>query len=242
MARNNFYNQFVKGGICLLFLYAYGCSAQVKNNTISLSDPQADFNRGIELMFEGKSSSAVGLFQKLFEKTGSIRVKLEWARAAFISQEYDLSQKLFNDVLSEKIPESVRFNIGLYVTELLKINTSNDYGFGISKDTNPFFLSQPQDVYIYGLPFRFQPPIKKESLLGLSFYLTQNTPIFKNNDLRAIIGVEATKYEGAGNNKYSFHSAIEYRIPNFKNISIRAGFNPTYQRDARVMDQSYVNL
>ncbi len=242
MASDNILYKFKKGGICLLFLYAYGCIAQEKNNISLLGDPQVEFNRGVKLMFEGEGSSAAVLFKKLFEQTGSIRVKLEWARAAFISHEYDLAQKLFDEVLSESIPESVRFNIGLYKAELSKIATNNDYGFGISKDTNPFSLSQPQEVYIYGLPFRFQPPIKRESLLGLNFYFTKNTSLFNSNDIRAIIGVEATQYEGTNNNKYSFHSAIDYRIPDFKSVSIRAGINPTYQRDARVMDHSYINF
>lgn len=242
MANDKFIRSLSKGGVCLLFFCTSNCVFAEINKLSPTLTPQDQFILGLELMQSGRSDEAAKVFEGLYKKTNSTRVKLEWARAAFISHEYDESNSLFDEVLAQDIPESVRFNIGLFKAELSKFISSNDYGFGLVKDTNPFFLSEPQEIYIYGLPFNFEPPIKKETLYGMSFYFNRSMPILNKKNFRAIGGLNLTQYEGAKNNKYTLHAAFDYRLEKFKSISFRVGLDNHYQRDIRVTDQSYVNF
>lgn len=232
----------LKGGLCLLFLSGQICSATENEIVNKKTEAQQQFNIAIDLILNENSNAAVDILSDLYEKTKSIRVKLEWARAAFISHQYELSRKLFEEVQKEEIPESVRFNIGLYTSEIAKITPSTNYGFEITKDANPFSMASPQEIFIYGLPFKYEPQIKPESLYGLGFYVSHSIPVFKNPNLRFIGGFDITQYQGAQRNKYAGHAALDYRLNNFKNIAIRAGIDSFYQLKEHVLDQNYLNL
>lgn len=242
MENDNSFINLSKGGLCLLFLSSTLCSAFEIKETTTPAEAQHQFISATDLMFDGKSKEAAEILSDLYEKTNSVRVKLEWARAAFLSHQYDLSLKLFNEIQEQNIPESVRFNIGLYVSEISKTTATTDYGFSINKDANPFSMPSSQEIYIYGLPFKYEPPIKSDNLYGVSFYINHSSPILNNSNLRFIGGFDITKYEGINNNKYAGHVAFDYRFESFKNIGLRAGIDSFYQRTDHILDQPYLNF
>ncbi len=75
-------------------------------------DPhQTQFEAGLRNMFEGRYEQATSIFEDLYRKTRAVRVKLEWARAAFLWKRYELSRSLFDQVLEQPVPDVVRFNV-----------------------------------------------------------------------------------------------------------------------------------
>lgn len=242
MGSDNLIKNLLKGGISLLFLYWTNCFGNEENYVKTDVNYQSEFINGVNKMLIGENDEAINIFKKLYSQTKSSRVKLEWARAAFLAKEYELSIKLFDEILLENIPESVRFNIGLYQAELAKIAAINDYGFVLMRDTNPFLLSKPQTVYIYGLPFGYEPKIKKESLNGINFYFNRRFAINGSRNLHAIAGIDVTQYEGEDNNKYTLKYALDYRFNKLRSLSVRTGKEMTSQRNESLMEQTYVNF
>jgi len=205
-------------------------------------DPQAEFTAGVAAMFAGQYDNAIAVFSELYRKTHSPRVKLEWARAAFLAKNYDVSRQLFSEVLLENPPDIVRFNISLYLGEIAKLGNSTDYGFSYVRDTNPFAFSKPQTVTIYGMPFTYRPPRTQETLHGVNAYITHSRTLNTAGTVRAMVEAEDTEYSGQNNNKSSLKLSLDIKPSLENNWSIKTGFDAYLQRRALLLYQPFVGL
>lgn len=206
------------------------------------SDPQAEFTAGVAAMFAGQHDKAMTVFSALYKKTRSPRVKLEWARAAFLAKEHDLSRQLFSEVLLDNPPDIVRFNISLYLGEIAKLGNSTDYGFSYVRDSNPFAFSKPQTVTIYGMPFSYRPPRTQETLQGVNAYIIHSRTLNTAGTVRAMIEAEDTEYSGQDNSKSSFKLSLETRLSQENNWSIKTGLDAYLQRRELLLYQPFVGL
>lgn len=228
-----------RGGASLLFLCVVSASAHAQGRA---TDPaQAQFELGVRAMFAGDQAVAMSTFENLFKKTGSLRVKLEWARAAFLAKQYKLADQLFHEVLAQDIPDSVRFNISLMLTEIAKLGDQTDYGFTLVRDTNPFAVAKQQVILVYGIPFNYQPPQKPETLSGLNFYVNHSRSINTAGTVRLLAEADDTEYEG-GASKSSAKLALQLKRKLEDNLSLRLGVDHHFQRRELLLRQPNLSL
>jgi hypothetical protein len=237
--RNRFWLRWSKGGACLLFLCLV-TSATGQTTSPEKDQNQIEFEVGVRALFEGNYDVASEIFETLYRKTRATRVKLEWARAAFLSKQYELSSRLFEQVLNENIPDIVRFNIAIYLGEIAKLGNQTDYGFRFTRDTNPFAVSKSQQIYIYGIPFNYTPPQSKQTLSGLNFYLTHSRALNESGNFRLLAEVDDTEYEGENNNKSSLKLAVQVKQQSDDNFSLRVGIDHYFQKRELLLRQPYV--
>lgn len=227
-----------KGGASLLFLCLVGfAQAQEKQG---LDNAQVEFEAGVQSMFAGQHAVAVSIFSELYRKTGAPRVKLEWARAAFLAKQYNLAEVLFNEVLTEPIPDIVRFNISIYLGEIAKLGDRTDYGFTFTRDTNPFAVARQQQILIYGMPFNYTPPKAQETLSGLNFYVSHSRSLTSDGAVKLIVEADDTEYEGKDNNKSAAKLALQFKQKAEDDLSFRVGIDHFFQRRDLLLKQPYL--
>lgn len=232
----------VKGGCLglLLLCLVVWPSVQAQDNQ---SDPaQIQFEAGVQRMFAGQPEEAIAVFENLYSKTRATRVKLEWARAAFLAKRYALSRRLFDEVLAEPIPDIVRFNIAVYLGEIAKLGDQTDYGFSFVSDTNPFAVAKPQQILIYGIPFTYTPPKTQETLLGLNFYAAHSRSLTDSGTVRLTAEADNTEYQGKDNNKSAVKLAVQLKTSANSNTNLRLGVDHFYQRRVLLLRQPYVGF
>ncbi len=203
---------------------------------------QVIFEDGVRAMFSGNYDSSIKTFEQLYQATKSQRVKLEWARSAFLAKQYKLSKRLFDEVMAENPPAIVKFNIHLFLGEISKLGDQTDYGFSVVRDTNPFGFSKPQNILIYGIPFSYTPPTKKETLTGLNFYINHSMTLNEGRNIRLIANLEDTEYQGENNNKSSAKLALQFKINAEDNLDFKIGGDYYFQRRELLMIQPYLGL
>ncbi len=157
---------------------------------------QNEFRKGLSFLFNSNYSDAEDVFEGLFARTKAPRVKLEWARAAYLNKNYELSKKLFEEVMESEIPESVRFNIMIYLNQLADLTDQIDYKINFVRDTNPQGSSKPQTIIIYGIPFEYIPVQRQETLNGINLGVYYSKRIMDFKDQRLILDFDVTDYYG----------------------------------------------
>ncbi len=229
--------RILKGGLCLLFLCIFAQPNQLQAQT-NPDFYQSRFELGVEALFSGNPEQAERIFEALYQDTKAIRVKLEWARAAFMSRKYELSKKLFNEVLEENVPDAVRFNVSLFLTEITKFGNHTDYGFNFVKDSNPFAVTSTRKILIFGIPFNYTPPTPNQTLNGVRFFFANSSVILDAAEYRLLTELDATKYEGDLNDRSALKIAIQY-TPGMQNLSYRLGIDHYHQKSELLLRQPY---
>ncbi len=239
VASAELFSQTKKGAWGLLFL----CSSTFAIEQDRYVDPaQIQFEAGVSALLSDDLENALRIFGDLYKKTNAPRVKLEWARAAFLAKKYGLSSQLFNEVLAENLPDSVRFNISLWLTEISALSDQTDYGFTFVRDTNPFAVGKQQTILIYGTPFLYSPPQDIETLLGLNFHFRHSRTLNASGTVRLIVESDNTVYQGRDNIKTSVKAAIQVKRRSEDNLSLRLGFDHFFQRSELFLKQPYVGI
>jgi tetratricopeptide (TPR) repeat protein len=72
---------------------------------------QVQFERGLGFLLIDDYAAAAATFERLYAATGSERVRLEWARASYLQQDYEQAETLFKAVLAADPPFPVREKI-----------------------------------------------------------------------------------------------------------------------------------
>lgn len=82
-------------------------------------DPDFDFLYGMAALETGRPNEAVFAFERVaFNYPNQLRVKLELARAFFLTNNYGAARGLFNEVLASNPTENVRINIQTYLDQI----------------------------------------------------------------------------------------------------------------------------
>ena len=233
------YTSLKKGAVSLLFLFS---SAIALGQDRHVDPAQVQFEAGMRAMYSGDHEAALALFEDLYKKTNASRVKLEWARAAFLAKKYSLSAQLFEQVLEGNTPDSVRFNISLWLTEISALSDQTDYGFTFVRDTNPFAVAKQQTILIYGIPLLYTPPKGMETLSGLNFYIRHSRTLDSLGTVRLIAEADDTQYQGRDNTKTSVKAALQIKRRSEDNLSLRLGLDHFFQRRDLLLKQPYVRI
>jgi len=231
-----------KRGLCLLFLFLFSKSTLSASEVNSI-DYQKVFELGVKALIQSDYSEAKRIFEALYFKTKSARVKLEWARSAFLAKDYSLAQRLFTEVLElEDIPDTVRFNVSLFLSEISKLSDFTDYRVSFVRDTNPFGSADAQTIEIFGIPFNYTPPNQKQTLNGVNLFFYHSRTITDDGLTRFLFELDGTNYQGKQNSKLTTRASLETRFNRLSNTSYRIGYETTLLRESKVVEQPFVSI
>ena len=142
-------------------------------------DPAAD---PIEVLFLGglialesqNYAVAIAQFQKILVDHPIIpRVRLELARAYFLSGDDEGAQYHFERALAGNLPEPVIANVRLFLEQIrARRRWQLGFGFGIMPDSNVNQGASAQTVTIGGLPFTLSSDARETSGVGLLWQLS----------------------------------------------------------------------
>jgi len=132
---------------------------------------QRDFQYGIEAIEQGQYAAAAAIFEALFARTRSERVRLEWARSLYFVGDYRQSTKLFRATLASQPPLAVQERIQLWLDEMADFTGRWDYSLELVRDSNPAFIPTSRQFFLFGLPFTFQPTGNEGPQWGLAYRL-----------------------------------------------------------------------
>lgn len=203
---------------------------------------QNEFRKGLSFLLSSNYSDAETIFENLFVKTKAPRVKLEWARSAYLNKNYELSKKLFEEVMESDIPESVRFNIMIYLNQLADLTDQIDYRINFERDTNPQGSSKPQTIIIYGIPFEYIPVQQQKTLNGINLGVYYSKRLVDSGDQRLILDFDITDYYGSDDSKYNGRVAIESSLIKGFNLKYKVGYDAQWKNDKNLLNQTYLSL
>ena len=230
-----------KGALGLLFFIAAGGSF-AQNSVSNTIANQAQFESAVQAMFLGDYEYALNVFEDLYLRTDSLRVKLEWARTAFLAKKFNLAKDLFLDVLEEPVPDLVRFNISLYLEEIEKEGNQTDWSLGLTREYNPFGIAESQEVIVFGVPFQYIPPTEPSYLSGVTGRFYHARSIDKGQSIRFIGDIYGAIYEGSRNNKADVNLGVDYIFPSWREARVQAGVDHFFQRSDLVVRQPYIGF
>ena len=207
-------------------------------------DPfQLIFENGLSHLVAGDYESARIIFESLYEKTGSPRVKLEWARAAFLAKDYEVAKSLFLEIFDDnRTPDIVRFNISLFLNEIAFLANQSDYRLTFVRDTNPFGAAPPQKILVFGVPFDYRPLDKKETLNGINLIAQHSMAVSAKPHIRAVVEIDWTEYEGSNNAKVMGKASLHSKFKREDDLSYRIGHENYQQKNSTLASQSFVSL
>lgn len=148
-------------------------AAQLELQEVALN-PAADpvevlFLGGLIAMENQSYGYAITQFQKILIQHPDIaRVRLELARAYFLSGNDDGAQFHFERVLASNLPESVMTNVQFFLAQIrARRSWSVGFGFSILPDSNINQATSSQTVIIAGLPFTLSSDARQTSGIGV---------------------------------------------------------------------------
>lgn len=141
-------------------------------------NPAADptevlFLGGLIAMGNQNYPGAIAQFQKILINHPDIpRVRLELARAYFLSGNDDGAQYHFERALAGNLPEAVVANVRRFLAEIrARRSWQFGFGFGILPDSNVNQATSAQTVMIGGLPFTLSSDARETSGVGVLWQL-----------------------------------------------------------------------
>ena len=127
-----------------------------------------------------------------------VRVRLELARAFFLKGEDSLAAEHFETVLAGDVPDGVKANVGLFLTEIRARRRWNfNLGIAVAPDTNIGAGSDERTIIIYSLPFERNAEELTRSGIGLSFWGGAEYQASVSERLRIRAGAQASRREYA---------------------------------------------
>ncbi|MEO5578449.1 MAG: surface lipoprotein assembly modifier [Sphingomicrobium sp.] len=133
-------------------------------------DVQARFLKGMIAVARQDNIQAVRIFRAiLIDEPGATRVRLELARAFYLTKDYGNALRQFQLALAGRPPRQVVANINQYLTSI-RDSKSLSYSFGLSvaPDTNLNTGSSSREVDLFGLPFDLSEEARQKSGIGLA--------------------------------------------------------------------------
>ena len=108
--------------------------------------PNFDFAYGLAALESGRPDEAVFAFERIaFNNTGQQRVRLELARAYFLSENYAAAETLFTEVLASNPTQNVRANIQAFLQLIDQAQSATEsqitFSLGINTGTDSNIVS-----------------------------------------------------------------------------------------------------
>jgi hypothetical protein len=174
--------------------------------------PQVRFEQGLQLFLDEDYFAAAQLFEQLYAETGSERVRLEWARAAYLARDYDKAKALFKDVLAAAPPLPVREKIKVFLEDISLAQGRLDYSLSLVRDSNPRSIPGVRTFNLFGLPFEYKPQFDTSPKWGMNYRLLASKGLDPSRRWIASAGVLGTHYADPAMNKTGYEAHVAYRL------------------------------
>jgi len=223
----------------LLFLFGLSFSAAWAADIPSM---QQRFAQALQ-QIEQEPAAAVPLLTSLLQDTQAVRVKLELARALYLSGSWESARQVFVEVLAElppNTPHAVRHNVERFLVEINHKLNPLQFGFGLVKDSNPTQSTKPQKVRLFGLDFDYEPtqPAKDELGLRLTANYTQKpAPRWEWSAY-----VAYTQFESKNHTRLFVQPELRYLVAPDLRLWLRGGLEYEGQNHKTVRHANYLGL
>lgn len=196
---------------------------------------EALFKAGQAALRAGRPDLTVTYYRHLASVAPTLRVKLELARALYLTGQYAESLSLFKEVyLHPETPQTVRRNILPFMEEDELRLTRVRYGARIVTDSNPSRVSEGGTIYFNGTPLEYQPPTPKKISYGIEPWLSVEK-LWKNGLLTKFYG-SARLFKDEDLISGHLQSSVARQVPGthglFLQASIDVGMNAGINEDS----------
>ncbi len=186
---------------------------------------QARFRLGVEALRAGKPMQAATIFEQLLADTGSPRVKLELARALFLLQDYERSERLFREVLAlPGLPWRVGENIRAYLDEIDMATGYVRLAVGLVSDSNPRNFTNSREVMIGGQTLTVVPPEDNREVYGARLSVRGYRPLDEKRRTTAFFTASYSDFPGYTFDRLSGDAGLAQTIPGAPWLKAKAGF------------------
>lgn len=180
--------------------------------TVEKTQAQIQFEKGLQFFLDSDYAAAADTFRQLYAATGSERVRLEWARASYLQQDFAQAETLFKAVLSANPPLPVREKIRFFLDDMSLAQGRLDYSVSLERDSNPRLIPNVRSFNIFGLPFEYAPPTDTRPKWGVNYRLSGSKGLDDNNRWIASAGLLGVHYGQPLLNKKGWDSHLTYRL------------------------------
>lgn len=177
------------------------------------------------LSIEQDPKSAAKMLEALTGETDAIRIKLELARALYLSGQLHDARDKFVEVLKElptDAPTQVRANVERFLIDINRKLNPVRFGFSIVRDSNPTQSTETRKVTIFGLEFDYTPQTQVKEEFGLR---VTSDLLVKASERTEFAGfLSHTQYETADHTRSLFVPEFRYLLSESQRLWARVGF------------------
>jgi hypothetical protein len=177
------------------------------------------------LSIERDPKTAVEILSGLTNETDAIRIKLELARALYLSGQLHDARDKFVEVLKELpagAPPQVRANVERFLIDINRKLNPVRFGFSVVKDSNPTQSTETRKVTLFGLEFDYTPQKEVKEEYGLR--LTADL-MLKPSERTELAGfLSHTQYETSDHTRSLFVPELRYLLMPDEGLWTRLGF------------------
>ena len=207
--------------LCLVFV-VFQLKAQ------ALDENQVKFEQGVLYLNSQDYTQAIQIFRELYHKTSAPRVKLEWARASYLSGDLVEAEKLFKEVLKENPPMMVRERIGIFLEEISLSKGKIEASVGFVMDTNPRAVTNNRIINLYGQSYQYDPGFDTSPQLGVGYNLIGALAVDSDKRLLLGFGVNGAKFEDYFFDRTSIQEYAIYRVLDSPQIKLKTNYEQFY--------------
>ncbi len=177
------------------------------------------------MSIERNPKTAVEILSGLTNETDAIRIKLELARALYLSGQLHDSRDKFVEVLEElpvNTPPQVRANVERFLIDINRKLNPVRFGFSILKDSNPTQSTETRKVTIFGLEFDYTPPTEIKEEYGIRVTADLMVKPSEKTELAGFLS--HTQYESSDHTRSFFVPEFRYLLSESRRLWTRLGF------------------
>ncbi len=193
-----------------------------------IDENQVKFERGILFLDSQDYTPAIEIFRDLYQITNAPRVKLEWARASYLSGDLVEAEKLFKEVLTENPPMMVREKIGVFLEEISLSKGKIEASVGFVMDTNPRAVTNNRIINLYGQSYKYDPGFDTSSQLGIGYNLVGALALDRDKRLLFGFGINGAKFEDYIFDRTSIQEYAIYRLFDSPQIKLKTNYEQFY--------------
>ncbi len=160
-----------------------------------------DFLRGAIALERGDYDKAIAAFRAIVARDPSLnRVRLELARAFFLSGDDEAAEHHFHIAEAAGLPDEVQRKVDQFLDDIKRRKSWGiDVAVGVAPDTNINAGTASRTVNIYGLPFTLDDNARKQSGVGFAGSIGASYQIALDADTRLMVGGRFNDLDYEGN-------------------------------------------
>lgn len=185
------------------------------------NERQAQFSQAMSLIEQGRPSDAARMLDALYEDTREPRVRLEFARAAFLAHDLNKARKLFVLAYEDNPPPPVKARILQFIEDIDRRTGKINFSLSATHARNPYRMPNQFGINFAGSYLNLEQNPKQRNVYGLLYTGSYEKKFGEENDIR--LQGSFRDLENSGGD-FGFADVSVGQNLSFAPIEIRAGF------------------